>query len=77
VKIYSEGGQNKKRASVRSILGIKKCGGELIDPKATIFDYSPIGLVGSLGGYDAGPAFFLVFGRRRYVFVWDYLVLRG
>jgi hypothetical protein len=31
--------------------------------------------LGSPGGHEAGPAFFLVFGKRRYVFVWDYLVL--
>jgi hypothetical protein len=33
--------------------------------------------LGSLGGCDAGPAFFLIFGRHRYVFIWDYLVLIG
>jgi hypothetical protein len=28
-------------------------------------------------GYDAGLAFFLIFGRHRYICVWDYLVLIG
>jgi hypothetical protein len=31
--------------------------------------------LGSPGGCEVGPAFFLVFGRHRYVFVWDYLVI--
>jgi hypothetical protein len=31
--------------------------------------------LGSPGECEAGPAFFLVFGRHRYVFIWDYLVL--
>ena len=33
--------------------------------------------LGSPGGCDAGPAFFLIFGRHRYVLIWDYLVLIG
>jgi hypothetical protein len=31
--------------------------------------------LGSPGECDTGPAFFLIFGRHRYVFVWDYLVI--
>ena len=33
------------------------------------------GSIGSPAECEAGPAFFLIFGRHRYVFVWDYLVL--
>jgi hypothetical protein len=33
--------------------------------------------LGSPGECDAGPALFLIFGRHRYVIVWDYLVLIG
>jgi hypothetical protein len=33
--------------------------------------------LGSRGECGAGPAFLREFGRHRYVFVWDYLVLIG